>query len=313
MTNEIKTSGKLTPADIEILRHIAELKILTATQIAALTQRSRQVVRRRLRYFVKEKLVAATSREFGAGPGARENVVTATEKALVLLSSKKKIACDAAGFEAKAVEPLFIEHELLVNWFFIHLVHVQRSENRLKVQHHIPRPNCLAAGKSTGPSLVARFTTSQAGDESYVIIPDGVFTVSDREKGKTLLFFVEVDRGTEPLVNTKRIPGDIRHKIICYQKVFQSGRYKGYEKTFQAKFHGFRLLFLLTESGRMKAVCELVQRMTPSDFIWATTRDKMDKYGLSAKIWARGGQNEKTPESILGRLAFESSVLDTIR
>jgi hypothetical protein len=41
---------------------------------------------------VKEKLVSATSREFGAGPGARENVVTATEKALALLSSKKKIA-----------------------------------------------------------------------------------------------------------------------------------------------------------------------------------------------------------------------------
>jgi integrase len=48
MTNETKIPGKLTPADIEILTHIAELKILTVTQIVALTQRSRQVVRRRL-------------------------------------------------------------------------------------------------------------------------------------------------------------------------------------------------------------------------------------------------------------------------
>ena len=160
---------------------------------------------------------------------------------------------------------------------------------------------------------MARFSTSQVADEPHVIIPDGVFTISDQEKDRTLLFFVEVDRGTEPLVNTKRIPGDIRHKIICYQKVFQSGQYKGYENPFQAKFHGFRLLFLLNESARMKAVCKLVQRMPPSDFIWATTRDRMDKNGLSAKIWARGGRREKAPESILGRLAFESSVLDTIR
>jgi hypothetical protein len=39
----------------------------------------------------------------------------------------------------------------------------------------------------------------------------------------------------------------------------------------------------------------------------------MDKNGLSAKIWARGGRHEKAPDSILGRLAFASSVLDTIR
>jgi hypothetical protein len=63
----------------------------------------------------------------------------------------------------------------------------------------------------------------------------------------------------------------------------------------------------------MKAVCELVQSMPPSDFIWATTRDQMDQHGLSAPIWARGGRHEKTPESILGPLAFESSVLRTIR
>ena len=137
MTKKPKITGELTPADLEILTHIAECKISTVTQIAALTQRSKQVVRRRLRYFVKKKLVAATSREFGAGPGARENVVTATEKALALLSSKKKIAFEAAGLEAKAVEPLFIEHELLVNWVFIHLIHIQRSEPRLKVKHHI--------------------------------------------------------------------------------------------------------------------------------------------------------------------------------
>jgi hypothetical protein len=264
-------------------------------------------------YFVKEKLVAATSREFGAGPGARENVVTATEKTLVLLSSKKKIACEAAGFEDKAVEPLFIEHELLVNWFFIHLIHIQRSEPRLKVQHHRTRPNCLKVGESKGPSLVARFSTSQDANEPHVIIPDGVFKISDQEKDKTLLFFVEVDRGTEPLVNTKRIPGDIRHKIICYQKVFQSGQYKGYENPFQAKFHGFRLLFMLNDIGRMKAICELVQSMPPSDFIWATTHEQIDRRGLSAPIWARGGRSEKPPESILGPLAFESSVLHTIR
>jgi hypothetical protein len=313
MTKKPKVSDQLTPADIEILRYITEFRILTVTQIAALTHRSRQVVRRRLRVFGAENLVTARSRALGAGPGARENVFSATEVALAVLHSKKKMTCDARCVGAKAVEPLFIEHELSVNWFFIHLQHIQRSEPRFKVQRHIERRNSRVEGNSTGPSLPARFSTGEAADESHLIVPDGVFTISDREKGRALLFFVEVDRGTEPLVNTKRISGDIRHKIDCYQRLFQSGRYKGCESFFKASFRGFRLLFLLNDNGRMKAVCELVQSMPPSDFIWATTRDQMDQHGLSAPIWARGGRSEKPPESILGPLAFESSVLHIIR
>jgi hypothetical protein len=313
MRNGTKTQGKLTAADIEILGHIAEFKVLKVPQIAALIQRSRQVVRRRLRFFLQENLVSVKSQEFGKGPGARENVIAVTENALDLLRSKKKIAADGKYHEAAEVEPFFIEHELLVNWFFIHLHHIQRAEPRLKVQYVIASSNCANPGKSTGPSSVTRFAMSESTDESHVIVPDGVFTISDQEKDRALLFFVEVDRGTEPLVNIKRIPGDIRHKINCYQRLFQTGQYKGCETSFQATFRGFRLLFLLNESARMKAVCKLVQRMPPSDFIWATTRDQMDKNGLSAKIWARGGRYEKAPESILGRLSFESSVLDTIR
>jgi hypothetical protein len=313
MTKKPKVSDQLTPADIEILRYITEFRILTVTQIAALTHRSRQVVRRRLRVFGAENLVTARSRALGAGPGARENVFSAAEATLAALGSNKKMPRHAVCVEGKAVEPLFIEHELLVNWFFIHLHHIQRAEPRFKVQYVIASSNCANPGKPTSISSVLRFAISESADESHVIVPDGVFTISDKEKCRALLLFVEVDRGTEPLVNTKRIPGDIRHKINCYQRLFQSGRYKGCESFFKASFRGFRLLFLLNDKGRMKAVCELVQSMPPSDFIWATTRDQMDQHGLSAPIWARGGRHEKTPESILGPLAFESSVLRTIR
>jgi len=40
--------------------------------------------------------------------------------------------------------------------------------------------------------------------------PDGVFIITDKETEKTLLFFLEVDMGTETLVNTKLTPNDGR-------------------------------------------------------------------------------------------------------
>jgi len=172
MNQKQKVPGKLTPADVEILAQIAKFKVLTVTQIAALTQRSRQVVRRRLRFFGKENLVSARSRAFGAGPGARENVFSATEATLAALGSNKKMPRYAVCVEGKAVEPLFIEHELLVNWFFIHLHHIQRAEPRFKVQYVIASSNCANPVKSTGTSSVLRFAISESADESHVIVPD---------------------------------------------------------------------------------------------------------------------------------------------
>ena len=64
-------AGKITQKDITILLYIAEYKFLTVKQLAALTQRSMQVVRRRLRFFVNEHLVYMKERGFGKAAGRR--------------------------------------------------------------------------------------------------------------------------------------------------------------------------------------------------------------------------------------------------
>ena len=146
------------------------------------------------------------------------------------------------------------------------------------------------------------------------MIPDGVFTITKKDAKKTLLFFLEVDMGTETLAKTKRVPGDIRQKIINYQTLFRSNHYKRYEKIFNAELNGFRLLFLANMPARMKAICNLVQQMPPSNFIWVTNQERMFSHGISAEIWARGGQYKKPPESILSqKFAFKAPVVDKIR
>jgi len=307
-------AGKITKGDVELLSCIAEYKFLTVKQLAALSQRSKQVIRRRLRFFESEYLIVMKERGFGKGSGRRENIIILSEKGMELLRDKDILSSHGTYITNKTSEPMFIDHDLLVNWFFIHLLQIGRDNPRFITQHLTISAHNLKEGNAEKPFLQERFSTDQDHEKINKMIPDGVFTIHDKESEKSLLFFLEVDMGTETLAKIDRTPGDVRQKIINYQALFQSKHYKRYEKFFNAEFIGFRLFFLTELPATMKAICGLIQEMPPSKFIWVTDQERMFSHGVSAEIWARSGWYDKPPESILGRkLAFESTVLDKIK
>ena len=307
-------SEKITKNDIKLLSSIAEYKFLTVKQLAALSQRSQQVIRRRLRLFKSEHLIVMKERGFGKGAGRLENIIILSEKGMELLRDKEILSRHAIYFTEKTKAPMFIEHDLLVSWFFIHLLQTGRDNPRFITRHLTISSHNLKKGNAEKSFLQERFSTDKDQKKVNIMIPDGVFTIRDKESEKSLLFFLEVDMGTETLAKTDRTSGDIRQKIINYQAIFRSNHYKRYEKFFNTKFNGFRLLFLANLPGTMKSICGLIQEMPPSNFIWVTDQDRMFSHGISAEIWARGGWYEKREESILGRkLFFESTVLDKIK
>ena len=80
---------KITKNDIKLLSSIAEYKFLTVKQLAALSQRSQQVIRRRLRLFKSEHLIVMKERGFGKGAGRLENIIILSEKGMELLRDKE--------------------------------------------------------------------------------------------------------------------------------------------------------------------------------------------------------------------------------
>ncbi|MFC1814111.1 replication-relaxation family protein [Thermodesulfobacteriota bacterium] len=306
---------KIKDNDIKLLSYIAEYKFLTVKQLAALSQRSQQVIRRRLRLLRTKQLVFEEELGLGRGrPGRREHIHIITEKGLESLRDRKILSNHAEYITDKPSKSIFINHDLLVNWFFIHLLQIERDNPHFSTQHLTINSHNLKEGDTEKPLLQEWFPTGEDPNKIVSMIPDGVFTITNKVSEKTLLFFLEVDMGTETLVTTKRVKGDIRQKIINYQTLFHGDHYKRYEKIFNAKLNGFRLLFLANTPGRMKALCDLTQEMSPSKFIWVTNQDQMFSHGLSAEIWMRGGQYDKPPESILSqKLAFEAPVMDKIR
>ncbi len=304
---------KITNSDVKLLSWIAEYKFLTAKQLGALGQRSLQVIRKRLRFLKSENLIIMQERAFGEGPGHPENIVILTEKGLKLLKDKDILSNHARYVTNATKDPIFVNHDLLVNWFFIHLLQIERENQCLFTKNLTISSHNLNQGNAENPLIMERFSNDNTS-ENHSMIPDGVFIITDKETEKTLLFFLEVDMGTETLVNTKLTPNDVRQKIINYQALFSTGQYKRYEKIFKAKLNGFRLLFLSNSPARLRALCKLAREMPPTDFVWLSVQDQMFSNGLSAEIWVRGGKDNVTLQSILGhKLASKITVTDKIR
>jgi len=305
-------AGKIAKGDTALLSYIAEYKFLTVKQLSALSQRPLQVTRRRLRQLINGNLIMRKERGFGSGRGRREYIIILTQKGLEFLRHKEILSEHAAYITNKTTDSIFVDHDLLVSWFFIHLLQVKRDNQQLATRHLTTSSHDLRMGNADNLLLQEHFAIDETSENTLIMIPDGVFTISHKEK--TLLFFLEVDMGTETLASTKPGAGDVRQKILNYQSLFRTGHYKRYEQIFDAELSGFRLLFLTNSSSRSKNMCALVQDIPPSDFIWITDQNQMFAQGVSADIWARGGCHHKPPESILGpKLAFKATVTDKIR
>jgi hypothetical protein len=251
-------------------------------------------------------------RGLSRGSGRPEDIILITEEAAKLLQNEGFFSESIPWISQKSIDSLAIDHDLLINWFYIHLIQIEQYIPDLAINPHSPG---LILKKGEKPYNVFESRIRIETRDNFIeFVPDGIFTVWHKDIGKSLLFFLEVDMGTEPKASLERNPKDIRQKISNYQDLFRTGYYKLYERILDSKLNGFRLLFLTNTTSRHAALCHLVKEMPPSDFIWLTDQERMFTHGVSAEIWTRGGQYDDPPQSILGpKMACETPVSPTIR
>jgi len=300
--------------DVVLLSYISECTIVTVSQLSALCRRSRQVIRRRLRLLEHDGLVITRIRGYGKNQGRPEEIISLTERGHKILQDEGIVPSTSVFNRDMPVNAFTIDHEVLVNWFYIHLIQLERNITELTVRYinrNLHLPNRYSVSQPSSNKCLSSASSGQSSSAN--LIPDGVFAICNKNLEKTLLFFLEVDLGTESLASTNRTQKDIRQKIINYQTVFRSGRYRRYEKVFDATLNGFRLLFITNTSARLNSLCRLVQEMPPSDFVWLAEQEQMFSRGVSSTIWVRGGHIDKQRQSIVGGgLACDSAILDSI-
>ena len=115
MTSKLRTSYFRT------LELLADHRILTITQLAAVLQKNKPAVRKRVRDLKKKGLVEVTVNEFGQSFGRPESLLGLTEHGADSLKENKFIAKDVPYENIGPVSPRLINHQLLLNWVRAHL------------------------------------------------------------------------------------------------------------------------------------------------------------------------------------------------
>jgi len=201
--------------DCRILETIAEYRILTPTQITSLSQKSRQVIWRRLRILEKEGLIQAIKREYGRKRGRPENSLGLTEAGVNILKEKGVIGRKMPTRKVGALPIHGVDHQLLLNWFRIHLNRIEETLPRMNIK--VMTSNSPFLPKCPSDRIfISNFLPATENERGTRFIPDAVFCTHDSITDKTCLFFLEVDCGTETIASPKRDTTDIRQKIQNY-------------------------------------------------------------------------------------------------
>ena len=291
---------RLRRSDLEPLSDMAEYRVLTTAQITALRFLRKRATLRRLAQLVETGLVSQSPRGLGRTKGRSEKRFMLEWMGFEVLLERGLLSPKAEFRQASAENIQCVDHELLVGWFRIHLLEIERVLSRVSVDFVLPRSVFVQENVARlFPLRIDESVEDEAGSYGS-IVPDGVFRTRESEQNKSLLFFLEVDLGTEPLASPGRNANDLRQKVLNYRALILSDRSPPFDRVWNCSFGGFRLPFLTNTAERMGDLCRLVREMPPSNFIWIADQQRMFSRGLADTIWARGRDLARPAESILG-------------
>jgi biotin operon repressor len=294
---------KISKEDLNLLLLLADNLVLLNEQIAQLNGIGKRAVQKRINKLNQKGFIHIRTRNYKMGKGRAEFISSLSVKGTNLLKNENLIDNNIL-LERFLFNKIYnFEHELLVNWFRIYLNLLPIKITDLGVDF-ISATIPFLPLKSNGLPLISE--SFKQDDLPINFTPDGVFSIINKEKNKSLLFFLEVDMGTESLNSSSSNSNNIATKIKNYRAYFKSQKYKRYEKRWDTKFKGFRLLFLTNSVKRKTNISNFVSADNSSDFIWIANQYDLFEKGLGGKIWARGGSASRSHESILGTtLAFD--------
>ena len=293
---------QLQNTDMEYFRVLAEYRVLTVAQLALLFRCNEVALRKRLRQLNVAGFVEIVTRGGTAARGRPEQAYCLTEAALDHMRGAHLLQDDVRPGALRSISLGQIEHQLLVNAVRIQCIQMHWLMPQITVRF-------WEAGSSETPvapdgrplTVQERFTSSDPEVVEVEYTPDGVIAVTHAAARKTLLFFLEADTGTQPLISESRSTADVRQKLLNYNSCLQEGAYRRYEDVLQTQLRGFRLLLVTANATRFSGLCRLTRQMGSCDFVWLSWLQRLQEQGLWAPIWAPGG-DDGAPESILGTL-----------
>jgi len=285
-------------SDIGLLTCIAEHRVLTSRQLAAIERRNVRALRRRLRYLDRNGLIRREPGPLRQARGRPELVVSLSLDGAGFLAERGVL--DPRIDPARVVAPSrrLVAHELFVNETRVALTQLSHSMPELTIRFVSPMSPWAPRWTPGRSFLCERFRGPEG--QRFELVPDGAISVTHTELAKTLLFFLEVDTGTEPLSSGSENRSDLWHKIVKYQAYLASRRYRRFETLWECSLKGFRLLIVTSTRSRCAAVCRLLREMRGTTLAMTTDCESLLRSGFGADVWVVGGQVDAARASVLG-------------
>ena len=296
-------------SDSQIMRTVLDYRQVTIDQISELLFNSLQVARRRVRALEQRGFLGRQSMPLGKGRGRPESFLTAQPSGVQKL--RAQLPDLPSDWTQSSLSSRLADHQISINSVRIQIEKLNEICADLSVQF-LSSTSPFHADRTGKPHV--RIALNNEYEQS-VLIPDAAFMLRRQTDSKCLLFFLEIDMGTESLVASKSASADLQKKILSYRFVLGRKLYRRFAETFDAHFSGFRTLVVAHTPERKEKICRIVRERAPTDFIWVSDLQQISSASVYASIWHRGGQLSGV-ESILGSMApkdFESPSCRTAR
>jgi len=297
----------ITPKEQELLKLLAEYQLLLTNQIAILGGTGLRAAQKRMLILDQKEMVNIYHRPLNGNQGRPDKIYTISQKGINYLKDSEILNNTISLNSISTKESSNLEHEILINWFRIHLQYIDKCLPDLETEF-ISASSLFLPSKNNGQPLIAEEIEIDDSNEEF--IPDGVFSILNKKHNKRLLLFLEVDMSTEAITSPNHSTTTIAQKVVNYKSYFSSQQYKRYEKKWNCEFNGFRCLVLTNSHSRKELIANYLIDLQNVDFIWIADQDQLFKQGLGSKIWIKGGAFHLPLSSIIGsNLAFEKQLI----
>ena len=297
----------ITPKEQSILKLLAEYQLLLTHQIAILGATGLRAAQKKMLILDQKRMVNIYHRPLNGNQGRPDKIYTISQRGLNYLKEVGIIDKAISLNNISTKESSNLEHEILINWFRIHLQYIDKCLSDLETEF-ISASSLFLPSKNNGQPLIAEEVEIDDYNEEF--IPDGVFSILNKKQNKHLLFFLEVDMSTEAIKSPNHSTTTIAQKIVNYKSYFSSQQYKRYEKKWNCEFNGFRCLVLTNTHTRKELIANYLIDLQNVDFVWIADQDQMFNQGISSKMWIKGGYLLKPLKSIIGStFAFEKPLI----
>jgi hypothetical protein len=250
---------RLTDDDVEIIRQVAQHRLIRSTHIATLVGRSLDRTNRRLLRLFHAGYVDRPRAQLDRFPtdGTAPMVYALADRGARLLCEREGLCCGTGEWSRKNREAgrPFIEHQIEIVNFQVALQRAvsQRSDVRL-----VSAEEMIAASRQRTRRSSAAFTLrAKLSHRGWVreasVVPDLVFGLQ-LTNGKRLNFMVEIDRGTMPVRRSDPDRTSFEQKMRVYLAAHVA---KQHERQFGWK--SFRVLTVTTDRQRMRSMKEALE------------------------------------------------------